>query len=77
MFFPKSLQQIIQHRLVYYFLDREQYHWTHKVHWSVYVQLIPDCDVIVCERSVLSSRHIFTKMLYDDWKYVPETHFQR
>ena len=25
----------------------------------------PDCKLIICERSILSSRHVFTKMLYD------------
>jgi deoxyadenosine/deoxycytidine kinase len=25
----------------------------------------PDCELIICERSILSSRHVFTKMLYD------------
>ena len=26
----------------------------------------PDCDIILCERSILSSHYVFTKMLHDD-----------
>lgn len=30
------------------------------------IHTYPDCKVIICERSILSSRHVFTKMLYDE-----------
>jgi deoxyadenosine/deoxycytidine kinase len=39
------------------------------------IEKYPDCEVIICERSVLSSRHIFTKMLYDD-SYMNEIEYK-
>jgi deoxyadenosine/deoxycytidine kinase len=30
------------------------------------IEKFPDCELIICERSNLSSRFVFTKMLYDD-----------
>jgi deoxyadenosine/deoxycytidine kinase len=30
------------------------------------IETYPDCEVIICERSILSSRHVFTKMLCND-----------
>jgi deoxyadenosine/deoxycytidine kinase len=39
------------------------------------VETYPDCEVIVCERSVLSSRYVFTRMLYDD-SYMNEIEYK-
>ena len=40
-----------------------------KTLYEVMMQIInnnPNCEVIICERSILSSNHDFTKMLYDE-----------
>ena len=34
-----------------------------------------NCDLIICERSILSSRHVFTKMLYDG-SYMDELEYK-
>ena len=40
-----------------------------KTLYEVMMQIIknnPNCEVIICERCILSSNHVFTKMLYDE-----------
>lgn len=39
------------------------------------IETYPCCEYIICERSTLSSRHIFTKMLYDD-QYMNEIEYK-